>query len=213
MWVSGRHGRATAILLATLAAVLAVAAVVALAVVRAPSSHNRSTTPAAPVAVVAPGARSVPVAQAVGSLAVLRDWDRSRAAAWASGDVVALRRLYVRGSAAGRRDVAMLREWRGRGLRVERMGMQVLAVELRARTERRIVLVVTDRLAAGVAVTTAGSASRELPRDAATTRRLEFRRVGGRWLLASVQEVGRGTPGEAASPVASTASTSGSANS
>jgi hypothetical protein len=213
MRFSGRHGRATAILVATLVVVLAVAAVVAVAVVRAPSSHDRRTTPADPVAVVAPRARSVPVVQAVGSLAVLRDWDRSRAAAWASGDVAALRRLYVPGSVAGRRDVAMLRAWRGRGLRVERMGMQVLAVELRARTERRIVLVVTDRLAGAVAVADTGRATRDLPQDTATTRRLEFRRVGGRWLLASAQEVAGETPREPPSPVASTASTSGSANS
>lgn len=201
-----------AILLATLGVVLAVAAVVAVAVLGDPASHERRTTPAAPDAVIAPRARSVPVAQAVGSLAVLRDWDRSRAAAWASGDVAALRALYVRGSAAGSRDVAMLRAWRGRGLRVERISMQVLAVELRARSGRRIVLVVTDRLAAGVAVAAGGRASRELPQDTATSRRLEFRRVGGRWLLASAQEVAA-TSGESSSPVASTASTSGSANS
>ncbi|MFC5730251.1 hypothetical protein [Nocardioides vastitatis] len=206
------HGRATAVFVATLVAVLAVVAVVSVAVVREPTPPDSRTTPVAPAAVVAPRARSVPVAQAVGSLAVLRDWDRSRAAAWASGDVAALRRLYVRGSAAGRRDVAMLRAWRGRGLRVERMSVQVLAVELRVRSERRIVLVVTDRLAGAVAVAVTG-ASRDLPHDRATTRRLEFRSVGGRWLLASAQEVVREAPGQARSPVASTASTSGSANS
>lgn len=158
------------------------------------------TTPAA-AAVVAPGARQVDVVRAVGSLAVLRDWDRARAEAWAAGDVRALRRLYVPGSSAGERDAAMLRRWTDRGLRVRGMTMQVLSVELRRRTERTLVLVVTDRLARAEAVGRSGRI--RLPRDGASTRRLVFRDRGGRWRLASAQEVPR--------PVASTASTSGSA--
>lgn len=149
-------------------------------------SHGRPAAPApvrVPAAVVAPEAESVGMARAVSSLAVLRDWDRARADAWAAGDADALRRLYVRGSGAGRADVAMLRRWSGRGVRVEGMTMQVLAVELRARTARRVVLVVTDRLvgarAGGVA----------LPRDQATTRELVFRSVDGAWLLAAAKVV------------------------
>src|SRR5688572_9538086 len=42
---------------------------------------------------------------------VLGSWDRSRAAAYSSGDVAALRRLYVRGSTAGEEYVSMLREY------------------------------------------------------------------------------------------------------
>lgn len=162
---------------------------------------------AGPVAVVAPQAGRVGVAPAVGSLAVLRDWDRARSRAWARGDPRALARLYVPGSAAGRRDLAMLRAWSGRGLRVEGMRTQVLAVELRTRTARRLVLVVTDRLTGAVAVSDGAGAlaRRALPRDGPTTRRLVFRRLAGRWLLSSAQP--------RASPVASTASTSGSANS
>ncbi|MFW6869312.1 hypothetical protein ACOACQ_18125 [Nocardioides sp. CPCC 206347] len=154
----------------------------------------------APAAVVAPEAATVSVVRAVSSLAVLRDWDRARAAAWSSGDPDVLAGLYVAGSRAGATDVAMLRAWRERGLRVEGMSMQVLAVELRERSERRLVLVVTDRLVGAVAVTSGGRQA--LPRDQASTRTLVFRRTGGRWLLASAQE----------SPVASTAATSGSSN-
>ncbi|MBU2697535.1 hypothetical protein [Pimelobacter sp. 30-1] len=157
-----------------------------------------------------PGPGSVRVSPAVGSLAVLRAWDRARSRAWARGDPRALARLYVPGSAAGRRDLAMLRAWTGRGLRVEGMTTQVLAVRLRAWTPRRLVLVVTDRLDGGFAVPpsgvgTTGPARRALPRDGPSTSRLVFRRVAGRWLLSSAQP--------RASPVASTASTSGSANS
>lgn len=153
--------------------------------------HGGSSTPRpperAPVAVVAPEAGPVSVTRAVSSLAILRDWDRSRAAAWADGDARALARLYVDGSGAGARDVAMLRAWRDRGLRVEGMSMQVLAVELRTRTARRVVLVVTDRLVGAQAV--GRGDRRALPRDDPTTRRLVFRQVGGRWLLESARHV------------------------
>lgn len=159
------------------------------------------TTPVPAAAVVAPGARQVDVVRAVGSLAILRDWDRARSEAWATGDVRALLRLYVPGSAAGERDAAMLTRWTARGLRVRGMTMQVLAVELRRRTDRMLVLVVTDRLAGARAVGGPGAVA--LPRDEASTRRLVFRAIGGRWRLAAAQEVPR--------PVASTASTSGSA--
>lgn len=203
MRISGPRGPVLAVV--TLLVVLAVAAV-AVAVVRDPAPPA-GTTPAAPTVTVAPAARSVPVALAVGSLAVLRDWDRARARAWAAGDVPALRRLYLPGSAAGAADVAMLRSWLRRGLRVTGMSMQVVAVELRRRSLRRIVLVVTDRLVGAVAGSGAGGV-RELPRDAETTRRLDLRKVRGRWLLASAQEVGRAPD----RPAASTAATSGSAN-
>ncbi|WP_435769535.1 hypothetical protein [Nocardioides sp. SYSU DS0651] len=204
---SSRRG-STALLAGTGVVVLAVAAAVTAAVLRSTAPSGEGGSGPATAAVVAPGAQAVPVTRAVGSLAVLRDWDRARARAWAAGDPDALRRLYVPGSAAGERDVAMLRAWRERGLRVERLTMQVLAVELRSRTARRLVLVVTDRVADALAVATRGRAARRLPRDAPTTRRLEFHRVGPRWLLASAQEVGRA----AESPADSTASTSGSAN-
>ncbi|WP_182376658.1 hypothetical protein [Nocardioides sp. WS12] len=185
-------------LLAGTAVLVLVGALVAGAALR---GDDPAPSPAGvPAAVIAPEARTVSVAGAVSSLAVLREWDRSRAAAWASGDPAALGRLYVHGSRAGVADVAMLRAWRERGLRIEGMSMQVLEVELRARTERRLVLVVTDRLVGAEAVGT--GERRMLPQDQATTRELEFRAVGGQWLLASVQE----------SPVASTAATSGSAN-
>ncbi|KRA32573.1 MULTISPECIES: hypothetical protein [unclassified Nocardioides] len=200
------------LLAGTAVVALLVAALVAGAVLHGGARAPRTPSPAA--AVVAPEARTVSVARAVGSLAVLRDWDRSRAAAWAAGDPAALARLYVEGSRAGAADVAMLRAWRERGLRVEGMSMQVLAVELRSRTDRRLVLVVTDRLVGAKAVgwsrdgccATSSTSGVRLPDDQATTRTLVFRKVGGRWVLGSVQESVQ------ESPVASTAATSGSSN-
>ncbi len=189
---------------------LAVAAVIVVGVVAlvitgllrsAPGEEDRSSpTPAGAFPRVA---RSVTVTEAVASLAVLRDWDRARSRAWAHGDVLALRRIYLAGSRAGQRDVGMLSRWVERGLRVRRMTMQVLTIELRVRTERRIVLDVTDRLADAAAVPVGGGRPTALPRDGLTTRRLAFRLTRVGWVLAAAYE----------RPLASTASTSGSANS
>jgi hypothetical protein len=181
MWISGPR----AVLLGTAAVVLTVVAVVAGLVLRAGGPPSSGPTPAGPRVALDPAAGRVDVARAVGSLAVLRDWDRARARAWAAGDLAALRALYVRGSPVGTRDAAMLRAWLRRGLRVEGMAMQVLAVELRRRTDRRIVLVVTDRLAGAVGVRPRSGERVALPRDGPSTRRLVFVRQGDTWLLAS----------------------------
>ncbi|MBB6629624.1 hypothetical protein H5V45_20060 [Nocardioides sp. KIGAM211] len=119
-----------------------------------------------------------------GALEVLHAWDARRAAAWAAGDVGALRALYVPGARAGRRDVAMLRAWERRDVRVRGLRMQVLAVRVLARSGHRLVLLVTDRLAGGTAVR--GSLRTPLPRDRATTRRIAFSASGGRWRVAAV---------------------------
>lgn len=118
-------------------------------------------------------------------LAVLHAWDQRRAAAWAAGDPGALRRLYTRGSTAGAADVAMLRAWRERGLRVVGMQMQLLSVAVRADTGDRLVLVVSDRLSSAVAV--GPGVRRTLPRDAVSTRRLVLVRVAGEWRLAQAR--------------------------
>ena len=121
-------------------------------------------------------------------MAVLHAWDVRRARAWASGDRRALRELYVPGSSAGRRDVAMLAAWTGRGLRVRGLRMQLLAAEVRSRSERRVEVAVTDRLAHAVAV---GRGTRlPLPRDAASTRTVVLRRLAGEWRVAVVRDRG-----------------------
>ncbi|MCL2541310.1 MAG: hypothetical protein FWE71_02485 [Nocardioidaceae bacterium] len=150
------------------------------------AAHDPTARGAPPRPAAVLDARHVGAMQAVSALAVLRDWDRARASAWAHGDRAALRRLYAAGSTAGRHDVAMLDRWTRRGLRVRGMSMQVLGVRLRARTRHRVVLVVTDRLVGAYAVTRGRRVA--LPRDNASTRRLEFRRVDGRWLMASVRQ-------------------------
>jgi hypothetical protein len=118
---------------------------------------------------------------------VLREWDSARAEAFAEGDAAALRSLYVEGSAAGTSDVALLRAYLRRGLRVEEMHMQLLAVEVLREESRLLRLRVTDRLAGAVAV---GDGTRvPLPRDAASTRVVELRLgVDEQWRVSSVRE-------------------------
>lgn len=119
---------------------------------------------------------------------VLRSWDAQRAAAYAAGSVPMLRDLYVTGSRAGRSDVRLLRRWTGRGLRVEGMRTQVLAVQVLTRGHDRLVLRVTDRLEAAAAVGAAGTTP--LPRDRADTRVVTLRRGSdGAWRVAAVRAV------------------------
>lgn len=142
-------------------------------------SHPRDPAP-----VVAP----VPVASAVTpdpAVEALRSWDARRAAAWASGDVAALRRLYVAGSRTGRQDAALLRAYADRGVRVTGLQVQLLAVDVLVRSDHRLVLVVTDRLARVVA-RRAGARLR-LPEDRPSTYRIVLRRVAGEWRVVEVR--------------------------
>jgi hypothetical protein len=124
-----------------------------------------------------------------GAPAVLHDWDDRRAAAWAAGEPSALRSLYVPGSGAGHADVAMLRSWRERGLRVEGSRMQLLDLDVRRASAGRLELVVTDRLTGAVAV---GPGVRlPLPRDGFTTRRVVLVREQGEWRVAQASEGAR----------------------
>lgn len=76
--------------------------------------------------------------------------------------------MYAAGSQVGRSDVALLRSYLRRGLRVEGLRVQLLAVEVLDHTSGRWRLRVTDRVHGGAAV---GAGTRvTLPRDEATTR-------------------------------------------
>lgn len=208
MRFSGARPTTLVTLLLTTVLVAATAALV----VTASRSPSGPTPAAAPAAVIAPEAEDdLTVVRAVSSLAVLRDWDAARARAWSRAAPQQLGRLYLPGSAAGERDVAMLQRWRQRGMRVRGMRMQVLSVTLRHRSARRLVLEVTDRLVGAVAVAPGGRRI-ALPQDRASARRLVFQLRSGRWVVAAVYDL----PGEGsapASPASSTAPTSGSANS
>lgn len=119
---------------------------------------------------------------------VLRRWDARRAAAYAAGSVRALRRLYVPGSVAGRRDADLLRGYLRRGYRIEGMSTHVLALRVAERRPDRWVLRVTDRLHSAVAVRHGRRV--RLPADGASTRVVAFARAGHGWRVASVRDAG-----------------------
>jgi hypothetical protein len=142
------------------------------------------------------GARTQPGPPDVGAgsaevhaLAVLHAWDARRAAAYARGDVPALRRLYVDGSRAGTRDARTLRGYVDLGLHVEGLRMQVLRAAV-LRDDRRVVRVqVRERLASGRASSGAGDGV-ALPRDRADDHVVTLVRRRGAWVVRSVSSTG-----------------------
>ena len=117
---------------------------------------------------------------------VLADWDARRSRAWADGDVTALRDLYVDDSRTGRADARMLAAYVERGLRVEGLTTQVLALEVLDNTGDELTVRVTDRVVGGAV---AGDAhASPLPRDRPSTRTLALRRVAGTWLMVAVRD-------------------------
>ena len=134
---------------------------------------------------------------------VLADWDARRSAAWAAGDVDALAGLYAAGSRTGAADVRLLGHYRDRGLTVQELTTQLLAVSVVQRGPRRLVLDVTDRVVAGRAV--GGTRPVALPTDRASTRRVVLVRPGRTWLVAEARDQ--------ASAAASTSRTSSSSKS
>jgi hypothetical protein len=143
-----------------------------------------------------PGDRAVAAvgpAQPPEGLRVLSRWDEQRAAAYASGDAVALRALYAPGSGTGRRDAAVLRAYADRGLVVRGLRMQVLSCDVTFSGPRRIRLVVTDRLQGAFAVRGAARdpTAIRLPADQPSRRVVTFVRRAGRWLVVEVRTAGR----------------------
>jgi hypothetical protein len=156
-----------------LATVLTLAAVAAAGVAAGGAAAPRRV----PTRVDAPSSAASRAAE------VLRAWDRRRADAWATGDVAALARLYTPGSRTGARDVADLRRWHARGLRVIGLRQQVAALRVRVQMSRRLALTVTDRTVDGIAV---GHWRTALPVSAWAIHRIGLRLVHGRWLVDEV---------------------------
>lgn len=156
--------------------VLLVAACMGLGLAVVALSERSEPDPTDPVSAVAPVTD--------GPVAVLRGWDRRRAAAWAAGDVRRLRSLYVPRSAAADADAARMERWLDRDLRVRNLTTQLLHAQVLTDRPEHIVLSVMDRIARGVV---AGAAEPlRLPGDGASTWRITLRRVDGEWLVASV---------------------------
>lgn len=130
----------------------------------------------------APGATEA----AAGPSRILGAWDERRSAAWAEGDPDALSDLYAEGSRAGTADVRLLRGYLRRGLMVEGLRTQVLALDVVERSSGRLVLLVTDRVVGGRAV--GGASPVALPADRASAHRIVLVRRGEEWLVAEVRD-------------------------
>jgi hypothetical protein len=159
--------------------VLVVLALVAVVAVLAAGVGPRLPSPGRP----SHGAAVTPDEPTVEAAAVLRGWDAARAEAWAAGSVRSLRRLYADG--AGERDVGLLRDYLRRGLTLDELRVQVLALDVLRHGPGEWRLRVTDRVVAGV-VTGRDGARRPLPRDQATTRDVVLVRHGAGWRVAEV---------------------------
>lgn len=123
------------------------------------------------------------------ALTVLRRWDLRRARAWASADPAAVSALYVPRSRSGARDVALLRRYVRRGLRVTGLRMQIFDIRVRRHAPARLSLVATDRLVDAVV---AGHGRRQvLPQDRPSVRRIDLRRRAGRWVVVEAWDVAR----------------------
>jgi hypothetical protein len=136
-----------------------------------------------------PAAASVPLREPArpgpDPVAVLRAWDAARAEAWRQADPAGLRRLYLPASVAGRRDVAALRDYRRRGLRVRGLQVQLLRAELVRGRPDALVVRVTDRVVGAVAV--GPDSSVRLPRDQPSTRVVQLVLRNGAWRVGRVR--------------------------
>lgn len=127
------------------------------------------------------------------ALSVLREWDSRRSAAFAADDEQALSRLYVTGSALADQDLAVLRAYRERGLRVLHAQQQVLSVEVHDAGPRRVTMSVVERLAAArvevdARSTGAPTVRHRLPASGFTRRVLRFEHTRGSWRLSWASE-------------------------
>jgi hypothetical protein len=119
------------------------------------------------------------------ALQVLRDWDARRAAAFARADVVALGRLYVRGSGLARQDLAVLRDYARRDVRVTELVPQVASARVLTASEDVVELAVVERV--GVTRVAVGAQERVLAPSRFARHVLRFERVRGSWRLSSVR--------------------------
>jgi len=123
-------------------------------------------------------------AEVAEALEVLHDWDARRAQAWARSDARQLRSLYLPGSSAARSDVRLLRSYEASGLVVRRIVTQVFGVRVLRRQAGRLTMRVPDRVAGGRVDD--GGRELALPSSRPDVRRIDLRRVGGTWRVASV---------------------------
>ncbi|WZH53408.1 MAG: hypothetical protein PIR53_05270 [Nocardioides alkalitolerans] len=132
---------------------------------------------------------------------VVEGWDARRAAAYATGDVAAVARLYPAGSALGEEDAGVLAAYVERGLTVNDLRFAVRDVTIEEATPDRVVVVVTDRMDRAEVRRGDGSRVARLPGRGEAQRRLVLERRDGAWTLVSSGPGGPGvTPSEPVPP-------------
>jgi len=119
---------------------------------------------------------------------VLGGLDVARAQALADVNVRDLQRVYASDRAAAR-DRRVLERYAARGYRIVGAGMIRESCRVVSRSDERVELQVSERLAPSWVVSEAGEA-RRLPRDGSTSRTVSMIRVDGRWRIASVRMIG-----------------------
>jgi hypothetical protein len=117
--------------------------------------------------------------------AVLDRLDRRRELAYASEDPTLLRTLYVSGSPVLRHDLAMLRAYAERGVRLTGVRLRSLDARLVGRSGPYVRLRVVDRLERPMAHGAGGAV--RLPRDRPTSRVIVLRDLAGGWRIAAVR--------------------------
>jgi hypothetical protein len=117
--------------------------------------------------------------------AILDRLDRRRETAYASEDPSLLGVVYVSGSPVLRHDLAMLRAYAERGVRLTGVRLRALDVRLLGRAGPYVRLRVVDRLERPTAHAADGAV--RLPRDQATSRVIVLRDVAGGWRIAAVR--------------------------
>lgn len=164
------------------------------AVVQAVSAPPGSPAPApadAAVHAIGPGVSprqpSAVQARAAGPdwPAVLDRLDRRRERAYAAEDPRLLRAVYVSGSPVLRHDLATLRAYSDRGVRLTGVRLRTLDVESLGRGGRYVQLHVVDQLDRPTAHGADGTV--RLPRDQATARVIVLRDATDGWRIAAVR--------------------------
>lgn len=116
------------------------------------------------------------------ALATLHEWDAARGAAYAAGDGQRLEGLYAPGSAAGARDVAVLRSYAGHRWRITSLVTQVRSIRVLGHSAGRWRLRTVDRVR-GIADTP--ERCRPLPAGRFRVHDLVLVRGPGGWVVAS----------------------------
>ncbi len=142
---------------------------------------------AAVIAAQASPPRPQPVDRPRPWYAVLADLDSARERAWRRSDPGLLADVYVEGSLALRRDRAMLRAYRDRGLSVEGVTVDVHRLGVLRRTDTSVRLRVVDELRQARVTTTDGR-ERLLPDDRPSTHVIDLVRRGDAWRISRIAE-------------------------